>query len=382
MATGTVALLPGSTQKIADQAGRTAMAEYGTGSDIQRAIQAATAAVKGAAGGDMAGALAGAAAPYVAQVIGHRSGLEDGMGKAAAHAVANAALAAMQGQSALAGAAGAVAGELAGSIAKEMYGKEVADLSESQKQTISSLATIAAGIAGGLAGDGTAAAVAGAQSGKGVVENNSLAHVLAAVEANKPGTVESWTKEQQEQIRAACSGDTPVSCETAVAAMGSAMAWPLLPGAAATTSLIGAGANAGVGMLINHEVNPNDVILGYWTGAFTAGTGLWGTMGVNAVSGATSSYLKGDDPLQGGAMSGMASGLGYGAGKLLQGQLDKFINPNWKKWEWVDVGMGISKPMSLDSLPGTIGNMGSSASTEYINNRIGKSTSNKSRDKK
>lgn len=45
--------------------------------------------------------------------------------------------------------------------------------------------------------------------------------------------------------------------------------WPLLPGAAATTSLIGAGANAGVGYLINGEINPNDVILGYWTGVFT-----------------------------------------------------------------------------------------------------------------
>ncbi len=39
-----------------------------------------------------------------------------------------------------------------------------------------------------------------------------------------------------------------------------------------TTSLIGAGANAGIGLLINGEVNPNDVILGYWTGVFTAGT--------------------------------------------------------------------------------------------------------------
>lgn len=144
-------------------------------------------------------------------------------------------------------------------------------------------------------------------------------NVLAAAEANKPGTAEIWQEEQQ-------------------AAMESAMAWPLLPGAAATTSLIGAGANAGVGLLINHEINPNDVILGYWTGAFTAGTGLWGTMGVNATSGATSSYLKGDDPLQGGTMSGMASGLGYGAGKMFQGQLDKFINPNRKNWEWVNMG--------------------------------------------
>lgn len=96
-----------------------------------------------------------------------------------------------------------------------------------------------------------------------VVENNSLAHVLASAEANKAGTAEKWQEEQQVAIREACSGGTPVSCETAVAAMGSAMVWPLLPGAAATTSLIGAGANAGIGLLINGEVNPNDVILGY-----------------------------------------------------------------------------------------------------------------------
>jgi len=102
----------------------------------------------------MTAALAGAAAPYVAEVIGHRSGLDDTMEKAAAHAVANAVLAAMQGKDALAGAAGALAGELAGTIALEMYGKDVAALSESEKQTISALATLAAGIAGGVAGDG------------------------------------------------------------------------------------------------------------------------------------------------------------------------------------------------------------------------------------
>ncbi|MBD7407260.1 hypothetical protein HPN99_26605, partial [Klebsiella pneumoniae] len=37
-------------------------AKYGTGSDIQRGIQAATAALQGLAGGDIAGALAGASA--------------------------------------------------------------------------------------------------------------------------------------------------------------------------------------------------------------------------------------------------------------------------------------------------------------------------------
>lgn len=54
-----------------------------------------------------------------------------------------------------------------------------------------------------------------------------------------------------------------MSCETAMAAVGSALSWPLLPEMAATTSLIDAGANAGVGLLINGEVNPNDVILAY-----------------------------------------------------------------------------------------------------------------------
>jgi filamentous hemagglutinin len=152
--------------------------QSGTGSDIQRAIQAATAAAQGLAGGDMTAALAGAAAPYVAEIIGHRSGLDDGMEKAAAHAVANAVLAAVQGKDALAGAAGAAAGELTGTLALEMYGKDVAALSESEKQTISTLATLAGGIAGGLTGDSTASAVAGAQTGKTTVENNSISGLI------------------------------------------------------------------------------------------------------------------------------------------------------------------------------------------------------------
>ncbi|WP_455915732.1 adhesin [Pantoea agglomerans] len=156
--------------------------------------------------------------------------------------------------------------------------------------------------------------------------------------------------------------------------MGSVIAWPLLPGVAATTSLIGAGANAGVGYLINGEVNTNDVILGYWTGAFTAGTGLWGTMGVNAASGATSSYLKGDDPLKGGAISVAVSGLGYGVGKLVELPLDKVLNPMKprKDWIWTDVGMGISKPLPINSLPGVAGNIAGSVTTEYGNDQTGK----------
>ncbi|GAB83240.1 hypothetical protein EB105725_60_00020 [Shimwellia blattae DSM 4481 = NBRC 105725] len=232
--------------------------------------------------------------------------------------------------------------------------------------------------AGGVSGGGSVSALAGAEAGRNAAENNSLANVLAAANKANPGTAEKWQEQQQAAIKEACSGNTPVSCQMAVAAMGSVMVWPLLSGAAATTSLIGAGANAGVGLLINGEVNPNDVILGYWTGAFTAGTGLWGTIGVNAVSGAASSYLKGDDPLKGGVMSGVASGIGYGAGKALQGSLDNVFNPNWKNWEWVDMGMGVSKPLPVNPMPGMAGNVLGSAATEILNDQLGKAAVNSS----
>ncbi|WP_284677030.1 hemagglutinin repeat-containing protein [Leclercia adecarboxylata] len=158
---------------------KTAMEQYGTGGSIQRGIQAATAALQGLAGGNMAGALAGAAAPELAYVIGHKSGLseDDVAGKAIAHAILGGAVAALQGNSAAAGAAGGAAGELAAkAIAGVLYPevKDPSKLSEEQKQTVSALATISAGMAGGLAGDSTAGAAAGAGAGKNAVENNLL----------------------------------------------------------------------------------------------------------------------------------------------------------------------------------------------------------------
>ena len=91
----------------------------------------------------------------------------------------NAALAAAQNQSALAGAATA---EIVGLIATQMYGKPASELDETQKQTVSTLATLAAGLAGGLAGDSSASAVSGAQAGKTTVENNYLAGDMFALD--------------------------------------------------------------------------------------------------------------------------------------------------------------------------------------------------------
>lgn len=187
---------------------------FGTGGQYQQAIQAATAAVQGLAGSDLSAALAGGAAPYVAEVIGHYSGLNDA-GKVAAHAVVNAALAAAQGQNALAGAAGAATGELVGMIALEMYGKSADELDETQKQTVSALATLAAGLSGGLVGDSSASAVAGAQAGKTTVENNSLGDIAAALAQGKTTAqvAEEQVKAENERYkRENCAGMSAEAC--------------------------------------------------------------------------------------------------------------------------------------------------------------------------
>ncbi|WP_260466945.1 hemagglutinin repeat-containing protein [Enterobacter cloacae] len=194
---------------------KTTTAKYGMGSDLQRGIQAATAALQGLAGSDLKAALAGASAPELAYRIGHGMGIDNNTAaKTIAHAILGGAVAALQGNSAAAGAAGAATGELAAkAIAGMLYPdvKDLSTLSEEQKQTVSALATISAGMAGGLAGDSTGSAVAGGQGGKNAAENNALAHVLAAAEKEKPGTIAKY----QAAREAMCKQD-PEACRQAV----------------------------------------------------------------------------------------------------------------------------------------------------------------------
>ncbi|MGM7914791.1 VENN motif pre-toxin domain-containing protein, partial [Yersinia enterocolitica] len=149
------------------------MQKYGTGSALQQGLQAATAAIQGLAGGNMAQALAGASAPYLAEVIKKSTG-DNQAANAMAHAVLGAVTAYASGNSALAGAAGAATAELMAPVIIATMGWDKNNLSEDQKQTVSALATLAAGLAGGLTGNSTADTVAGAQAGKNAVENNAL----------------------------------------------------------------------------------------------------------------------------------------------------------------------------------------------------------------
>ncbi|MDN4152722.1 hemagglutinin repeat-containing protein [Pantoea ananatis] len=195
--------------------------DSGTGSSLQQGIQAATAAVQGLAGGDFKAALAGASAPYLAELIHKNTTTTGPDGKPVvntaanlmAHAVVGAVIAQAQGNSALSGASGAALGEF---IAQEMYpGIARTDLSEEQKQTISALGTLAAGLAGGLANGSASGAIAGAQAGKNAVENNALGDIAQAQSEGKTveqKAVDYVEAENERYKKANCVGMSAEAC--------------------------------------------------------------------------------------------------------------------------------------------------------------------------
>ncbi|WP_293545048.1 hemagglutinin repeat-containing protein [Pluralibacter sp.] len=190
-----------SDAEIARRAYNNVASMYGTGGVVQRSIQAVTGALTAmASGGTLAGALSKAAAPELAYTIGHRSGLskEETL---VAHALLGGVVASLQGDNAAAGAAGAISGEMvAQAILGQLYpGMNVRDLDEKDKQLVSNLATLAAGLAGNLVGGDSGSTTAGAQAGRNAVENNSL-----SVAQNK----------SRAQEMTQCQGST--ACENAV----------------------------------------------------------------------------------------------------------------------------------------------------------------------
>lgn len=360
------------------QAYKDVMVTYGTGSAMQRGIQAATAALQGLAGGNIGGALAGASAPELANIIGHHAGIDDDTAaKAIAHAILGGVTSALQGNSAAAGAVGAASGELiATAIARQFYpDTDPSKLTEEQKQTVSTLASVSAGIAGGIAGGNTAGAATGASAGKNSAENNNLASVLAAANAVKPGTTEKWQAEQQAAIKEACSGGTPVSCQMAMAAVGTVMSGGILPEAMVISGVISAGAVGGVDYVMNGSVDPKNVIAAYWSGALTRYTGFESTVLINAGSSAIVSYLDGKNPFLYGTIGGLGGAIGYGVGnKLIEPILGDVVNPMWKSLQWEDIGYGISQPYRLSPVPGIVGAAGGGVAGEVFNVVIDPST--------
>ncbi|UYA60266.1 Putative large exoprotein involved in heme utilization or adhesion of ShlA/HecA/FhaA family [Pectobacterium sp. F1-1] len=189
------------------------MQKYGTGSDFQRAAQAATAAIQALAGGDIQKAIASGASPYLAQLVKDvtlpkdesKITASDIAANAMAHAVVGAVVAQLSGQDAAAGAIGASSGELAArAIMAEQYpGKTANDLTEEEKQSVSALSTLAAGLISGLASNSTASAASGAQSGRNAVENNYLSDKDITTFTEKYANAK--TDEERDQLKAELS---------------------------------------------------------------------------------------------------------------------------------------------------------------------------------
>ncbi|ENS0904430.1 VENN motif pre-toxin domain-containing protein [Escherichia coli] len=359
--------------------------KYGTGSDMQRGIQAATAALQGLAGGNMAGALAGASAPELANIIGHHAGIDDNTAaKAIAHAILGGVTAALQGNSAAAGAIGAGTGEvIASAIAKSLYpGVDPSKLTEDQKQTVSTLATLSAGMAGGIASGDVAGAAAGAGAGKNVVENNLLggSEWLQTEKAREHGAdVLSCSDNPSGE---ACKRGQAENKAYAAALATSSVS--LLPGSAQAMWLLGAGTNAGMQYADSGEINPVNSVAAGWINVITMGQGWKGTIAWNAAGGALTNAINGDDPLTGAITNGAGAGFGYGvgnyvvkpvantAGKWITGGWNPKFDPTLLKYTEVKGQLGISKEMVPSKIPGAAGNMGASITSEMTGTELQK----------
>ena len=390
---------PFTEQDVVQRAYNNGMAAsgFGTGGKYQQAIQAATAAVQGLAGGNLSAALAGGAAPYLAEVVKTMTtdlvtGEVNKAANVAAHAVVNAALAVAQGNNALAGAAGAATGEMVGMIATQMYGKSVSELSETEKQTLSTLATVAAGLAGGLTGNSTASAAVGAQSGKNAVENNLLggSEWLQTEKAREHGAdVLSCSDNLSGE---ACKRGQAENKAYAAALATSSVS--LLSRSAQAMWALGAGANAGIGSMVDSSVDPENAIIAGWVNVITMGQGWKGTVGWNAAGGALGNWIDDKDPLSGALINGTGSGIGYGLGKGLSWGVN--AGANWWKGGWdpkfnselrsvteVKGDYGLSKEMKPSKVPSSFGDVGGSAFSEITGKGIEKiSSSNANGDKK
>ncbi|PZX77851.1 adhesin, partial [Klebsiella variicola] len=250
---------------------------------------------------------------------------------------------------------------------------DLSTLTEAQKQMVSTLATISAGMAGGLAGDSTASAAAGAQGGKNAVENNLL--------GGNEDAQAAWIR--QHGIDMASCSDNPggAACQKAINernSVGMALASggvALLPGTAQAMWALGTGANAGISYLADGSVDPSSAVIAGWVNVFSMGNGLAGTVGWNAAGGAFSNWIDGKDPVSGALINGAGSAVGYGVGKGIswgvntgtnwwKGGWDPKFNPDLQKYTEIKGDFGISKEMTPSNFPSSIGDIGGSITSE------------------
>ncbi|MEY0290982.1 hemagglutinin repeat-containing protein, partial [Providencia rettgeri] len=319
--------------------------KWGVGGENTRIVDAGTALIQGLANGDVNAAVANASAPYIANIIAKEIGKDNKAGLLAAHAIANVALALAKDENALSQAAGAVTAEAMGMLSQELYKKDVSQLTEEEKSTLSAFASLAAGIAGGLVGGETQDALNAAQAGKTTVENNSMSNFFGA-QGDKyfEGALTLATTLHDEgksdaEINAAlqdyAKGDHPEGQDPA---RGLLIAWapvPTIAGGAviapASTAyglifggLLGGSSDATQQFLTmkpGESYNYTDTLIAIGTGSLTQGKGVIFTTAVNGGGAYLGSTLKNEDPTA--AVTGNVVGtvIGIKVGDKVTGNL-------------------------------------------------------------
>lgn len=309
--------------------------------------------------GNAGQAVAGGLNPWAAQLIKKEttdaSGNVDVATNAMAHAVWGAVSSQMSGGSAAAGAAGAFSGELATRyIAEKYWGadtpEKIAALGQEDREQLSLLGTLAAGLAGGMVGNSSAAATSGAIAGKNAVENNELSglsgfgsgfwsnnQAQGSLKNNTNLTDETGkvlNPATPEEIKYASdklvSGDLPAGQNpatgllTAWGAGATAVVAPvLLPSGATAGSIIGAGAIGGSANILNQlqsgdPFSATDALIATGISGLTQGKGFWFT----EVAGITGAYagakLQGKEALPIVAGAAFGTGVGAAGGKAVE----------------------------------------------------------------
>ncbi|WP_042043240.1 two-partner secretion domain-containing protein [Aeromonas rivuli] len=285
-------------------------------------------------------------------------------GKTVAHGVTSGAIAEITGGKFAAGAAGGAMSEWSSGWVSQTFTNPEAQVGLSQ-------------ILGGLA----AVAVTGdqhefntgADRAETVYRYNAMAHTLAGLKARDPEQFSKLMKAKQDQFRV-CGEST--ECKNVAIASFGVLGLPLLSSELLLVAGIGGSASTGFQLWASggdiSKVDASDAVFAAYLSAATAGWGFWPTVGANGAGGAYMSYLKGEDPLTGGIASGVGASIGYGVGKVIEVPLNGVFNPNWKNYEWVDLGFGISKPLEASSVPSTVGNVINSGFSEAFSDETKK----------
>lgn len=211
----------------------------------------------------------------------------------------------------------------------------------------------------------------GAERAETVERYNNHAHALAALKARYPKKYAKLMDEKQKEFKSC--GESPECKNVAIAGFG-LVGLPLLSSELLLAAGIGGSASTGFQLWDNNwdisKVDAREAVFAAYLSAGTVGWGFWSTVGANGAGGAYMSYLKGEDPLNGGDSSGVGAGLGYGLGKLIEIPLDIKMNPSHKNYEWIDIGLGITKQPANSITPSTTGSVVSSVPSEWTSKAV------------